>query len=168
MRSWICTPVARHAVLHAFKMLHETLVKPSLPKKSGQTNTQQQPPTTITYNCRADPVIFRPWATFLAGLIVWSYQHASSLHITSASAQARHFGGQDDHALCARYLTVCAAIEDPSHLLPNLSMPGCAAILAVLSQKFADTEPELLQEASKRLQECRNMLATGHVGWPSA
>ena len=157
MKSWACTPIARHAVLHAFKLLAAVLI--SKPAKSTQNEYQTSAPT-INYSCRNDAMFYRPWGVYLASLIIWAYQRASSLHLSGPYAQQHLIDGQDEHELCSRYLTAFSGIEDPARVLAMLSVSGCAAILSVVSQDFANGEPELLQEASKRLQNCRDVLTT--------
>lgn len=161
MKSWACTPVARHAVLHAFKLLAAVLV--SKPGKSN-ANEYQNPQPTINYSCRNDAMFYRPWGVYLASLVIWAYQRASSLHLSGPYTQQHLLEGQDERELCCRYLTAFAGIEDPARVLAMLSVSGCAAILSVVSQDFANGEPELVQEASKRLQSCRDILVTNAAG----
>lgn len=163
MQSWVCTPLAQHATLHAFKLLHETLLQSNILHSS---QTSRLGSTSVKYNCRTDPLFYRPWALFLAGLIMWAYQHASSTYPVIAAREQRQVAGIDDDAICCRYLSICATIEDPAHIIPSLSSHGCAAVLAVLSRILSNAEPEILDEASKRLQECRDMLVSNSVSWP--
>lgn len=157
LKSWACTPVARHAVLHSFKLLYEVLV--SKPRK-GMTIDIQLPTPSIDYSCRHDNMFYRPWSVYLASLIVWAYQRASSLHISGIYNQPTITHDHDEREVCCRYLSTCASIEDPARLLPLLSSHGCAAFLSVVSQDFANGETELLIEAARRLQNCRDMLIT--------
>lgn len=161
MKSWACTPVARHAVLHAFKLLFAALL--SRPAKTATNDIQNHQPT-IVYNCRYDSMFYRPWAIYIASLIIWAYQRASSMHFSGTFTQQHLIEGQDERELCCRYLSACAAMEDPARILAMLSVSGCAAILSVVAKEFANGEPELLQEASKRLQSCRDMLITNTAG----
>lgn len=171
MKTWALRPESRHAALHAYKLLHVSLVKQPGAKKGNdptERNTGTTKTTTVSYTCRTDPITFRPWALFIAGLIVWSYQHASSLYLTASPAQQIHLASKEEQAVCCRYLAVCAAIEDSAQLAPVLSTQGCAAVLGVLSQSFFDADPELLHEASKTLRDCRDALGTSNFIWPSS
>jgi hypothetical protein len=156
MKSWACTPIARHAVLHAFKLLAAVLI--SRPTKSTPDEYQGTP--AINYTCRNDALFYRPWGVYLASLTIWAYQRASSLHLSGPYIQQHLTEGRDERELCSRYLMAFTSIEDPARVLAMLSVSGCAAILTVVSQDFANGEPELFQEASKRLLCCRDILAT--------
>lgn len=66
-----------------------------------------------------------------------------------------------------RYLSACAAVEDPRLLSQILYKEGgLASVLNVVSKDFTNAEPELLMEASLRLQTCRSMLVNASLAWP--
>lgn len=184
MKSWAHGTFALHAVQHSTRLLYETLVKPSTPRRATQGEETTYTANSITYSCRNDPLILRPWAVFLATMILWAHQHASTSSSAMPSAGSRYFEALDDQAMCCRlvirigflslanrstprYLTTCAAIEDPRQLPHVLSREGgLASVLNVVSKDFADAEPELLLEASLRLKTCRSMLANASYAWP--
>ncbi|KAK3104322.1 hypothetical protein LTR53_018464, partial [Teratosphaeriaceae sp. CCFEE 6253] len=64
MYVWSRSSSSKDAVLHAFRLLHETFAPDRQPL---------WPSASSRYSCRADPLIYRPWAVYLAGLAVWSY-----------------------------------------------------------------------------------------------
>lgn len=98
MRAWSALPSTRHAVLHAFKLLHRVLVDPrrspsggdrerhdtgpaivSLPSMDGQQRqTQQHQHQQQTYSCRSEPDPHRPWVMYYAALCIWSFIRAIS------------------------------------------------------------------------------------------
>lgn len=146
------------------KLLHESLLRPNL----RTSRAVELFANSIKYNARTDPLFYRPWGLYLASLVVWAYQHARRLYISSsASALAQQQwanDGLDDQARCCQYLTLCASTEDSTQLSQILTVQGCASVLAVLSSNFEKAEPDLLIEAGKRLQECRSMILMNDGG----
>lgn len=69
--SWASTAEARLAVLHSFKLLSHTLVKPW----ANEPERQPQSATSNGYSCRSDPCFHRPWCLYLAALTIWTYQY---------------------------------------------------------------------------------------------
>ncbi|CAK1364917.1 hypothetical protein CB0940_08554 [Cercospora beticola] len=161
MKAWQPTPIARHAVLHSFKLLAAVMM--NRPGKNGTNDASNMQPF-ISYSSRNDPMMYRPWGVYLASLVIWAYQRASSLHLSGPYTQQHLIEGQDERELCCRYLTAFSNIDDPARVLAMLSVSGCAAILSVVSQDLANGEPELFEEAAKRLQSCRETLLTGTSG----
>lgn len=184
MRTWSRGAFALHAVQHATRLLYETLVKPSASRNAAKGEEILYTARSITYSCRNDPLMLRPWAVFLATLILWAHQHASTSSAALTCSGSRYFEALDDQAMCCRsvlpnilpisadifassYLTTCATIEDPRQLSQALSQEGgLVSVLNVVSKDFADAEPELLLEASIRLKTCRSMLANTNLSWP--
>lgn len=98
MKVWAHSAIALHAVQHSTRLLYETLVKPSASRNTIRSGDAP----SIAYSCRNDPLLMRPWAVFLATLILWAHQHASTSHITMASSGSRYFEALDDQAMCCR------------------------------------------------------------------
>lgn len=82
MESWAHLSSTRHAVLHAFKLLHRVLVDPRRRSASERDRfkTEQRgssvslPPIEAqTYSCRNEPDPHRPWIMYYAALCIWSY-----------------------------------------------------------------------------------------------
>lgn len=183
MKVWSQSAFALHAVQHSTRLLHETLVKSSSTTQIMGSNRVLHEARSITYSCRNDPLLLRPWAMYLATLILWAYQHASTSQTVTESSRFRYFEALDDQAMCCRYvlpivahprltdlcryLTTCAAVDDPRQLSQVLSKEGgLPSVLNVVSKDLANAEPELLLEASVRLQTCRSMLADANLAWP--
>lgn len=104
MKAWSRGSLALHAVQHATRLLYEALVKPSASRKATQAEELSYTASSLTYSCRNDPLMLRPWAVFLATLIIWAYQHASTSSITLNSSSSRYFEALDDQAMCCRYV----------------------------------------------------------------
>ena len=157
MKTWVGTTTAQVAVLHSFKLLHETLSPP----EGTQSDFTPSRPTLITYSCRADPSIYRPWVLYLAALTIWTYQYASMLKSTSDLRQASTLPSEDVEARALHYLRACATTHHPDGLCMLASAQGCTAVLQVLSNNFEYAEHELMEEAGKRLLECAKWVAGG-------
>lgn len=156
MKGWTHTAAARHAVLHSFKFLHEILVRPTSATVPPGSDSWHFAP--ITYSARNDPLNYRPWVVYLAALTLWAYQHAIN---APAPLIASTTMSQDMHSRASEYLSTFSAISNPDGLVILAANDGCAALLEVLQQSFADAESEILLEASSRLKACREMLERG-------
>ncbi|CZT20674.1 uncharacterized protein RCC_06532 [Ramularia collo-cygni] len=167
MRVWSQGPLALHAVQHSTRLLYETLVKPSAHRQETYHGLVSHERSSIKYSCRNDSIILRPWAVYLAALIMWAYQHASASQLVTGISGPQYLEALDDEAMCCRYLTTCAGVEDSSQLPRVLSQEGgLPSVLNVVSKDLANAEPELLLEAATRLQTCRAMLADANIIWP--
>lgn len=154
MKAWISTAGAHTALLHSFKLLRETLVQPSGALPPGQHDT-----SLAGYSCRADPSIHRPWTLYLASLTIWAYQYTTLLRHMGTVRSAEAVDIQDYAGVAARYITHCAAVDNPNRLMIFASVHGTIAITTLMAEVFASAESELLLEASKRLRECGKMLS---------
>lgn len=101
MRTWANSAFALHAVQHSVQLLYETLVKSSTPQRGLQGDESAYMSSAIKYSCRNDPLTLRPWAVFLATLILWAHQHASTSQ-TGMAAGSRYLEALDDQAMCCR------------------------------------------------------------------
>ncbi|KAK3680492.1 hypothetical protein LTR37_021205 [Vermiconidia calcicola] len=157
VKAWASSSVARHATLHAFKLLQATLCRSS----NGGRMSDGSP--GWTYSCRNDPFVYRPWILYLAGLTVWAYQYATSQSnntpINTASFTTTGLPSQSSAAdLAKQYISSCAVTDNEDRIPMLLSQEGCIAILHILAQDFVNAEAEILLEASKRVQECIRLL----------
>ncbi len=81
LKTWATLPSTRHAILHAFKLLHRVLVdqrkgdrKQRHSSIPGQVNLP--PIETQTYSCKSEPDPHRPWIMYYAALSIWSFVRA--------------------------------------------------------------------------------------------
>src|SRR4029434_1686854 len=74
MRGWAAQPATRHAVLHAFRLLHRVLVDPRRSASAGDRERLDiargvfsLPPIEVqSYSCRNEPDPHRPWVMYYA------------------------------------------------------------------------------------------------------
>jgi hypothetical protein len=154
MRAWSETSSAKIAVLHAFKVLQETLVQ----NEWRSTGAGALSAPGLKYACRADVLIYRPWVLFLAALTIWSYQYATTMRRHVASLRQAHHNMESVQQIACQYIMNCASTDSPDRLVLLMSTQGCVALLRFLSDDFDTAEFELLQEASLRLRRCAEML----------
>ncbi|KAL8376485.1 hypothetical protein RB595_007534 [Gaeumannomyces hyphopodioides] len=104
MQAWAALPSTRHAILHAFKLLHRVLVEPGRPERRrivapGPGLINLPPIKIATYSCRSEPDPHRPWIMYYATLSIWSFVCAlrelrgapmSTAHIQKHQPQQHH------------------------------------------------------------------------------
>lgn len=158
MKAWATTGSAKHATLHAYKLLEATLCRESRLRASSPSQDCFSTHFEPVYSCRNDPLIYRPWILYLAGLTVWAYQYASSTPSLTISQQQSTTSHHLSSTMTCQYISACAATDNAERVSLLTSKEGCVAVLQVLSQDFANAESEILVEACKRLQEGSKML----------
>ena len=157
MKVWASSAMARHAALHAFMLLHKALCQYEVPNAFG-SNFAAVNTSAPAYQCRNDPFIYRPWILYLSGLTIWAYQYAWTVDSSTALRSELSLYPQTTLDSARHYLSMCANAESAERLPDLISREGCAAVLHVLSKDFQNAESEIILEASKRLQECIDML----------
>lgn len=113
METWAHLASTRHAVLHAFKLLHRVLVDPRRSTSAGEQQGRssikhehrggigvpQIEAVTQTYSCRNEHDPHRPWIMYYAALCIWSYVmavrktphgHHYDIHAHGDPVAARH------------------------------------------------------------------------------
>ncbi|OIW22491.1 hypothetical protein CONLIGDRAFT_587366 [Coniochaeta ligniaria NRRL 30616] len=180
METWAHLPSTRHAVLHAFKLLHRVLVDPRRSSASERERIKFEhhaspvslPPIEAqTYSCRNEPDPHRPWIMYYAALCIWSYVIALrkthhghyDIHAHSGPVPSRHNVHQHPYSATApthwaarppplNYGRVVAYLSSVSSL-PELK-ESAASTLAEGLPDLLDTLHSILSEAhSELLQE---------------
>ena len=147
LESWAKQQSTKHAVLHAFKLLHKTLVA----RRDGYEYALKD---------ESDP--HRPWIMYYAALSIWSFVRASGVPLRSSSSsgtkQQQQQQQQATFARVAAYLNKVTDFADGGASAPGVLMllaDGLPDLLDYLQQVFGGAHSELLQEAQSRLQACR-------------
>jgi hypothetical protein len=170
MRGWAALPSTRHAVLHAFKLLHRVLVNPR--RSAGAGDRDVGPglaglPATETqfYSCRNEPDPHHPWIMYYAALTIWSFVRAvtrrdslqeptSHMRESFRSIKPPTF----NHRRLAAYLSSIASLADLTESAAMGLSDGLSDLLDALRAVLAEAHSELLQEAHERLGVCKEML----------
>jgi len=177
MRGWASQPSTRHAVLHAFKLLHRVLVDPRRSAGAGDRERLDIGPGVVSlppievqsYSCRNEPDPHRPWVMYYAALSIWSFVRAisrqDSHHEPTSHPSDPFRPGKSLPVNYRRVAAYLANIANRSELTESMAMglgDGLPDLLDALRSGFAEVHSELLQEAHERLRVCKEMLATSH------
>ncbi|ERS95169.1 hypothetical protein HMPREF1624_08380 [Sporothrix schenckii ATCC 58251] len=186
MTVWAKQASTRHAILHAFRLLHRVLVDPrgrGAEGGVGGVRTSSDVYDIYSIKTEADP--HRPWIMYYAALSIWSFVRAvgQTWSSSSASSSSSSYVGRprpSHHAplsppyqrvvaylgrVAERYeLDEAATAPGPGSGgtdLANLAdlADGLPDLLDYLQGVFAEAHSELLQEAQVRLQMCREIMA---------
>ncbi|KAL7267949.1 hypothetical protein RUND412_009446 [Rhizina undulata] len=171
MKEWAPTAKARDAAFYALRFLSQVLLIeervdmqfsiddddsgiPCPRRLSGATTG------VPAYSAREDHLLNRPWVLYYAALVVWSYGYAleGSLvaPVRTLSTPTQKYTGM------RAYLTRVGGVRAPDDLAKICSKNECLGLLLTLKEMFANTNWELLIEASRLLGNCIGIL-TGEI-----
>jgi len=167
MKNWASLPSTRHAVLHAFKLLHRVLVDPrrsASDRKRPEPGSINLPPIEVqSYSCRNETDPHRPWIMYYAALCIWSYVRAISRHDSLQEPPAHpHVSDRQIKQLPVNYRRVAAyltSVANLTELTESTSLnlgEELSDLLDALHSIFSEAHSELLQEAHQRLLVCKD------------
>jgi hypothetical protein len=185
MPMWASQRSTRHAVLHAFKLLHRVLVEPrqfahnerkaQRQGPGGGMNGHVLPPIEAqTYSCRSESDPHRPWIMYYAALSIWSFVRAvnsSGRHdplsdVTNAqmlpaprSLKPVHV----DYRRVVAYLSRVANLAELTEQVAGSLADGLPDLLDTLHAILTESHSELLKEAHERLRVCKELLVGSGV-----
>ncbi|KAK0652545.1 fungal-specific transcription factor domain-containing protein [Cercophora newfieldiana] len=169
MKMWASTPSTRHAVLHAFKLLHRVLVDP---RRSASERKRQDvgginlPPIEVqSYSCRNETDPHRPWIMYYAALCIWSFVRAISRH-DSLQDSPTHSQGPSrpmkpvpvNYRRVVAYLSSVADLSELTEAATVSLAEGLPDLLDALHSILSEAHSELLREAHERLRVCKETL----------
>ncbi|SPO06104.1 related to C2H2 - zinc finger protein [Cephalotrichum gorgonifer] len=160
MRVWARQSSTRHAVLHAFRLLHRILVDPRKkgPGEGGGGGGG------VPYTIRNDPDPHRPWIMYFASLTVCSFVRALNPPTPPPSLRPAlqgvggHAHHMDKYRRVGQYLASVASLEDLSEKTAAALYDGLPDLIDVLSGILNEAQPELLQEAHARFKTSKDLL----------
>ncbi|KAM7193102.1 hypothetical protein V8F33_007974 [Rhypophila sp. PSN 637] len=168
MKIWASLPSTRHAVLHAFRLLHRVLVDPrrslSDPKRNEPGSISLPPMEVQTYSCFNELDPHRPWIMYYAALCIWSYIHAlrsSDLphHVVQQLPARPTKPIAVNYRRLVTYLTNIASLTKLTEAnTAMLGGEGLSDLLDELRSIFVESNSELLLEAHERLGVCKEAL----------
>lgn len=153
MRKWATQGSTRHAILHAFKLLHRVLVEP----KQKKIPVYQNGSPRIQYSCLHDPDPHRPWIMYYATLSIWAFVQALG-RARSPSAQMYSRPLRRSESV-AEYLSRVARLTELDTGTAATLNVGLPELLDVVANLAAEAHSELLLEARSRLGQCKELLA---------
>jgi hypothetical protein len=181
MEGWACLPSTRHAVFHAFKLLHRVLVDPRRSHATEWDRIQNEnhgvglpSVESQTYSIQKET----EWIMYYAALCIWSFvmalkrrnhsQHGSHPHqepVSSyhqASSSSLHSWPpkpmSTTYGRVVEYLTSVAKLSELSEPVIGTLADGLPDLLDTLRSILSEAHPELLQEAHERLKVCKELL----------
>ncbi|KAK3996618.1 fungal-specific transcription factor domain-containing protein [Cladorrhinum sp. PSN332] len=173
MRQWCTQSTTRHAVLHAFRLLHGVLVDPRRNTNASERDRQgfgavHLPPIEVhSYSCRHEPDPHRPWVMYYAALCIWSFVRAISRHDSlqePPSVPPSPFRQPKSipvnyHRVSA-YLSQIASLQELTEAATVGLGEGLPELLEMLHCIFAEAQSEILHEAHVRMRICKDLLPT--------
>ncbi|KAL7625909.1 hypothetical protein AAE478_005133 [Parahypoxylon ruwenzoriense] len=157
MSAWASQVTTRHAILHAFKLLHRVLGDPR--KKSVGYANNAIDAYGIQYSCRRDTDPHRPWIMYYATLSIWSFVRAFT-EPRDESNTLRPFSQRMQHNTTGifEYLSKVTKLSELEATTPANLQDGLPNLLDIIGSLTSESPSELLQEASSRLEVCKRML----------
>jgi len=155
MKTWAHQASTRHAVLHAFKLLHRVLVSNRTSKKRSTTGFVSDP----VYSLRNDPDPHRPWIMYYAVLSIWSFVRAVQHRPHQQQSSIMHGAPVvESYRRMTTYLSSVANLDELNEKTALGLFEGLPDLLDALAAILSEANSELLHEAHKRLKVCKDML----------
>ena len=168
MRIWATLSSTRHAVLHAFKLLHRVLVdhrRNSNDRRRQSLGSVGLPPIEAqTYTCHNESDLHRPWIMYYAALCIWCFVRALSRRDSLQESPGRNPSSRQakpvpvNYRRVVTYLSSVADLSELSEAQGGSLADGLPDLLDALHGIFAEAHSELLREAHERLRACKDML----------
>ncbi|KAI1171069.1 fungal-specific transcription factor domain-containing protein [Nemania sp. FL0916] len=161
MTVWAGQIYTKHAILHAFKLLHRILIDPRQ-KKIATQDLAGHNLGAIQYSVRADTDPHRPWIMYYATLSIWSFAQA----LRSQGQATRPLSPNiSRHALTVvpDYLSRIAKLSELDNAMASTLCDGLQELLDVVHELLSHSHTELLKEACDRLVSCKELMYGGGV-----
>ncbi|EQL00315.1 zinc finger domain-containing protein type domain containing protein [Ophiocordyceps sinensis CO18] len=161
MSSWAKQASTRHAVLHAFKLLHCVLVEPHPRRRTSLDDAQ---PVAIQYSLRNETDPHRPWIMYYAVLVIWAFVQAVGRPPGKGFPLRPSQMAHSTYARMAEYLSAVAGLSDLDEATAAALHEGLPELLDAMEGILEEADTELLREARERLSVCKDMLLGGSRG----
>ncbi|KAJ6779302.1 hypothetical protein PWT90_02485 [Aphanocladium album] len=159
MVAWAKLCSTRHAIYHAFKLLHRVLVEPNPGRRRPPSHALSE--AGGGYSIRHEPDPHRPWIMYFAVLTIWSFVQAlgrstgKPLSLQSPNMASTTYGRM------VEYLSRVAALPELDERSAGLLHDGLPDLLDVMVGILEEADTELLVEARDRLRVCKEMILGG-------
>ena len=156
MGAWAKQASTRHAILHAFKLLHRVLVDPN--PRSRRSPVADS--SGVQYSVRTETDPHRPWIMYYAVLSIWAFVQAigrppgKGFPLDASQAQSTY-------ARATEYLSAVAALQELDESTVATLHEGLPELLEVMEGILEEADTDVLVEARYRLGVCRDMLLEG-------
>ncbi|KAI1372837.1 hypothetical protein F4677DRAFT_456358 [Hypoxylon crocopeplum] len=164
MSHWSNQRATRHAILHAFRLLHRILVDSRHKKSNGYAASAVDAYGITPYSCRRDPDPHRPWIMYYATLSIWSFVRALT-QSRDQSNTLRPFPQQMQRNTTGifEYLSKVTKLSELDATTPANLQDGLPNLLDTIGSLTSESPSELLKEACGRLDMCKQMLYHGEA-----
>ncbi|PHH78357.1 hypothetical protein CDD82_3086 [Ophiocordyceps australis] len=154
MSIWSRQPSTRHAILHAFRLLHCILVCQCPPLHMAQTQTH------YSLACEGDAQ--RPWIMYYAVLVIWAFVQAIGRPPGKGfPLQTLQAGDNSAYATMSKYVSETAGLHELDEAVAAALHEGLPDLLDVVEGVLEEARAEVLVEARGRLGVCKEMLFGG-------
>ncbi|KAI5838685.1 fungal-specific transcription factor domain-containing protein [Morchella snyderi] len=165
MEAWAPSARARDATFYALRFLSQVML---LEERLDMSFDNEHPGTPGSikrmaattgvpiYNARDDHLLNRPWVLYYACLVVWSYGFA--LEGVLKAPTRLPTTSQEKYADMRAYLNRVATVPSPEGLTEVRDKNATLGLVMTLQEMFHNSGWELLDEASRLLQQCIRIL----------
>ncbi|KAL7805095.1 fungal-specific transcription factor domain-containing protein [Trichoderma aethiopicum] len=176
MSAWSGMASTRHAILHAFKLLHRVVVDPHPRRRNSphhhnhhhhnhhhnnnHPEHQHQHPA-VQYSVRNEPDPHRPWIMYYAVLSIWAFVQALGRPPGKGFPLPTSQLGHSSYARMVEYVSGVAALNELDERASAALHEGLPDLLDVMVDILEEADAELLVEARERLKVCKEMLLGG-------
>lgn len=163
MVAWAKLGSTRHAIYHAFKLLHRVLVEPTPSRRRTQSHSMggEVDGTAVRYSIRNEPDPHRPWIMYFAVLTIWSFVQAMGRSVGKPLSLLSPNMGSTPHSRMAEYLSRVAVLPELDERSAGLLHDGLPDLLDVMVGILDEADTELLVEARDRLRACKDIILGG-------
>ncbi|KAM3507794.1 hypothetical protein MY11210_006997 [Beauveria gryllotalpidicola] len=171
MVAWAKLGSTRHAIRHAFRLLHSVLVEPyhnqhhHMVRRRGvvPVPSHAQLPETSgeRYSIRDEPDSHRPWIMYFAVLTIWSFVQAMGRSTGQPLPLKSPNVASTTEGRMAEYLSRVAALPELDQRSARTLYDGLPDLLDVMVGILDEVDTELLVEARSRLRVCKEMILGG-------
>jgi hypothetical protein len=160
MALWAGQQTTRHAMLHAFKLLHRILIDPRQKKIASTQHFGGPNQGGIQYSTRADSDPHRPWIMYFATLSIWCFAQAlrDQGQTTQPHSLSRMRRGLNT---VPEYLSRFAKLSELDPATAATLCDGLLELLDMVHSLLFQSHTELLSEACGRLESCKELMYGG-------
>ncbi|PHH65653.1 hypothetical protein CDD81_1739 [Ophiocordyceps australis] len=153
MSIWSRQPSTRHAILHAFRLLHCILVRQCPPRHMCTAQTH------YSIACEGDAQ--RPWIMYYAVLAIWAFVQAIGRPPGKGFPLQTLQAGDSAYASMSNYVAETAGLHELDEGVAAALHEGLPDLLDVVEGVLEEARAEVLVEARGRLGVCKEMLLGG-------
>ncbi|TQV90557.1 zinc c2h2 type domain-containing protein [Cordyceps javanica] len=162
MVAWAKLGSTRHAIYHAFRLLHRVLVEPHHQRRRGAPTARSSGGGGgCCYSIRDEPDPHRPWIMYFAVLTIWTFVQALGRSTGKPLPLQSPDMASTTQGRMAEYLSRVSALPELDEQSAGSLQDGLPDLLDVMVGVLEEADTELLVEARNRLRVCKEMILGG-------